>query len=197
MNRETYLGLNLSSWSVLLSEAGRVALPLRDRYDCSVEPDSNEFTRAAGRARDRHVTHAYRARHRGTQIRRSVGARPYAARRRRSQACRGHRPDAGLGLERVAGAHHRRGARLQPPALDLQEREQSHRRVAGARACGGSSRRQRAVAPPPLHAAGDRKSTEGTQQPDRDAQFNYLNEQVRGAQEQAIRSFQSTPRRRN
>ncbi len=30
----------------------------------------------------------------------------------------------------------------------------------------------------------NRKSTEGTQHPDRDAQFNYLNEQVRGAQEQ-------------
>ena len=30
----------------------------------------------------------------------------------------------------------------------------------------------------------NRNSTEGTQHPDRDAQFNYLNEQVRGAQEQ-------------
>ena len=30
----------------------------------------------------------------------------------------------------------------------------------------------------------NRKSTEGTQHPDRDAQFNYLNKQVRGAQEQ-------------
>ena len=30
----------------------------------------------------------------------------------------------------------------------------------------------------------NRKNTEGTQHSDRDAQFNYLNEQVRGAQEQ-------------
>ena len=30
----------------------------------------------------------------------------------------------------------------------------------------------------------NRKSTEGTQHPDRDAKFSYLNEQVRGAQEQ-------------
>ena len=135
-----------------------------------------------GRARDQHVTHAYRPRHRGAQIRRSIGTRPYAARRRRSQAGRGHRPDAGLGLERVAGAHHRRGARRQSPALDLQEREQappSCRRwgtrwvvASSTSCCSTSATRCRRIARAPKEPS------------TRDAQFNYLNEQVRGAQEQ-------------
>ena len=108
-----------------------------------------------GRARDRHVADADRARHRGTEIGGPVGCRAHAARRRRSQAYRGHRPDAGLGLGRAAGADHRRRAGRQPPAVDLQEREQAHRRVAGAGAPGGSSCGQRVAAPARLHPAGE------------------------------------------
>ena len=43
-----------------------------------------------GRRRDRHVADADRARHPRTQIGGSVGCRPHAPRRRRSQACRRH-----------------------------------------------------------------------------------------------------------
>ena len=73
----------------------------------------------------------------------------------------------------------------QPPAVDLQEREQAHRRVAGR----WGTRWVHRVVNELLHQLGytlqaNRKTTEGTQHPDRDAQFNYLNEQVRSAQQQ-------------
>ena len=43
----------------------------------------------------------------------------------------------------------------------------------------------------------NRKTKEGTQHPDRDAQFHYLHDQVRRARPKASRSFRWTPRRRS
>ena len=137
-----------------------------------------------GRARDRNVTHAYRTRHQGTQIRRSVGAKPYAARRRRSQAGRATDPtlvsDLNALLEPITAR--------EPDDSPLRWTSKSVSKLtAELQALGHAAGRR--VVNELLHHLGytlqaNRKSTEGTQHPDRDAQFNYLNEQVRGAQEQ-------------
>ena len=94
------------------------------------------------------------------------------------------RRDVGLGSGRVAGTDHSRRAGRQP----LRWTSKSVSKLTAELQALGHAVGHRVVNEL-LHQLGytlqaNRKSTEGTQHPDRDAQFNYLNEQVRSAQQQ-------------
>ena len=84
----------------------------------------------------------------------------------------------------AAGTDHCWGAGRQSPAVDVEERKSVRKLTAELQALGHTVSHR--IVNELLHQLGytlqaNRKSKEGTQHPDRDAQFNYLNEQVRRA----------------